>query len=209
MLSGGVLHCPCGRRMAIHTAKPKAGHEFYYVCGLRRSNKGDCGSVRYHRVGETEAKVRSLVLGLLARPDEVRRRAEKYVKAEELARELPRLLDARRVVRDHDTIPNERTEENPLGMYRLTPDRIRHLTEEEVVRREREAEDERAARYRAAYEDLGLRVVAHPDGALEANWRFGEAVLRNRSDESKNRHATKHFRATEHPIVQSFQPGEA
>jgi uncharacterized UBP type Zn finger protein len=28
-------------------------------------------------------------------------------------------------------------------------------------------------------------------------------------DSSKNRHATKHFRGTEHPVVQSFQPGEA
>jgi len=27
-------------------------------------------------------------------------------------------------------------------------------------------------------------------------------------DSSKNKHATKHFRATEHPIVKSFQPGE-
>ena len=290
-LSGGILHCPCDRRMASHTAKRKAGREFYYVCGLRRSNHGHCEhGARYHRAGETEAKVRSLVLGLLARPDEVRRRAEEYVAAEErrlasssrdlagqegrlsnverrrgalidlaadgtitredlraklagldaerdglrreldalrnteeeaerlrelpelaeaLARDLPHLLDARRVVRDHDTIPNERTEENPLGLYTLTPDRIRRCTSEEVEERGREAEDERAARYRAAYEDLGLRVVAHKDGTLEASWRFGEAVLRKRSDESKNRHATKHFRATEHPIVQSFQPGEA
>ena len=81
-------------------------------------------------------------------------------------------------------MPGERTEENPLELYRLTPDRIRQRTEEEVARRERGAEDERAARYRAAYEDLGLRVVAHPDGTLEASWKFGEAVLRNRSDES-------------------------
>jgi hypothetical protein len=43
---------------------------------------------------------------------------------------------------------------------------------------------------------------------LEASWKFGAAVLRNGSDESKNRHATKHFQATEHPLVQSFQPGE-
>jgi hypothetical protein len=50
--------------------------------------------------------------------------------------------------------------------------------------------------------------VAHKDGTLEANWRFGAAMLRNCSDESKNKHATKHFRATDHPIVQSFQPGE-
>ena len=27
-------------------------------------------------------------------------------------------------------------------------------------------------------------------------------------DSSKNKHATKHFRATQHPIVQSFEPGE-
>ena len=27
-------------------------------------------------------------------------------------------------------------------------------------------------------------------------------------DSSKNKHATKHYRATHHPIVKSFQPGE-
>ncbi|HYX50122.1 MAG TPA: UBP-type zinc finger domain-containing protein [Ktedonobacteraceae bacterium] len=27
-------------------------------------------------------------------------------------------------------------------------------------------------------------------------------------DDSKNTHATKHFHATNHPIIQSFQPGE-
>jgi uncharacterized UBP type Zn finger protein len=27
-------------------------------------------------------------------------------------------------------------------------------------------------------------------------------------DSSKNKHATKHFHATEHPIVQSIEPGE-
>lgn len=28
-------------------------------------------------------------------------------------------------------------------------------------------------------------------------------------DQSKNRHATKHFRATSHPVIQSMEPGEA
>jgi len=28
-------------------------------------------------------------------------------------------------------------------------------------------------------------------------------------DSSKNKHATKHFHATGHPLVQSFQPGES
>ena len=27
-------------------------------------------------------------------------------------------------------------------------------------------------------------------------------------DSSKNKHATKHFQATRHPVVQSFEPGE-
>jgi len=27
-------------------------------------------------------------------------------------------------------------------------------------------------------------------------------------DSSKNKHATKHFRTTDHPVVQSFEPGE-
>jgi CPA2 family monovalent cation:H+ antiporter-2 len=27
-------------------------------------------------------------------------------------------------------------------------------------------------------------------------------------DDSKNRHATKHFRATKHPIIRSLEPGE-
>ena len=128
--------------------------------------------------------------------------------AESLARDLPHLLESRRVVREYETIGAERGEDGSLPIYTLTPDRIRYLPEEEVVMRNREAEDERAARYRAMYEDLGLRVVAHPDGTLEASWRFGEAALRKGSDTSKNKPATKHFHATDHPIVRSFQPGE-
>ena len=27
-------------------------------------------------------------------------------------------------------------------------------------------------------------------------------------DSSKNRHATKHFQATRHPVIKSFEPGE-
>ena len=28
-------------------------------------------------------------------------------------------------------------------------------------------------------------------------------------DSSPNKHATKHFHATQHPVIQSFEPGEA
>ncbi|HSK85174.1 MAG TPA: hypothetical protein VK902_17515 [Rubrobacter sp.] len=86
--------------------------------------------------------------------------------AEGLARDLPYLLDRRRVVRVYETVPAERTADNPLGIYTLTSDRIRHLPEEEVERKERDAEDERSARYRVIYEVLGLRVVART-----APWR--------------------------------------
>jgi hypothetical protein len=89
-----------------------------------------------------------------------------------------------------------------------TSSRIRHLPEEEVAKREQEAEDERAARYRAVYEDLGLRVVAHKDGTLEATWRFGEARLVHGSDTSKNKHAHRHADEAGHPIARSAQPGE-
>jgi hypothetical protein len=102
--------------------------------------------------------------------------------AESPERDLPYLLDKRRVVRDHETLPDERTPDNP-GLYTLTPDRNRHLPEEEIARKEHEAEDERTERYRAMYNELGLRVVGHPDGTLEASWRLGrpccvEAVTR-------------------------------
>ena len=285
-------------RVLANRANPKAGRRFwelaggvlYCPCGLRRSNQGRCDhGAKYHRAGETEAKVRTLVLGLLSRPEEVRRRAEEYVRAERgriegterdraareerlrklrerkgvlidlaadgtitredlrerlavlnkereglerelegarqteegaerlrelpalaesLARDLPYLLERTPPVRDYETVPGEKTDENPLGIYKLAPERIRYLPAEEVQGRRQEAEDERSARFRAMYDDLSLRVVASPDGTLEASWRFGEAVLRKRSDESRNKHATKHFHATEHPLVQSFQPDE-
>src|ERR671910_1447044 len=106
-LSGGVLFCPCGRRMAAHTVTRRKGHpSYYYACGLRRSGQGPCEhGASYHRAEETERKVRALVLGFLRRPEEVRRRAEEYVQSERgrltrAGRELSgwegRLADAQR-----------------------------------------------------------------------------------------------------------------
>jgi hypothetical protein len=72
-----------GRRMAAHSANRANGKQFYYVCGLRRSNHGRCEhGARYHRAEEVEQKVRVLVAGFLSRPEEVRRRAEEYVQAQ-------------------------------------------------------------------------------------------------------------------------------
>ncbi len=112
-------------------------------------------------------------------------------------------------MRDYETITPERIEGGELPLYTLTPERIRYLPQEEVVRREREAEDDRAAHYRAMYDDLGLRVVAYPDDTLEVSWRFlGRPCCKIFSDTSKNKHASRHFHSTGHPIIRSFQPGE-
>ena len=53
-------------------------------------------------------------------------------------------------------------------------------------------------------------MTAHPDGTLEVEWKFGGSakLLRLGNDASPNRHATKHFHSKEHPLVQSFEPGE-
>lgn len=48
--------------------------------------------------------------------------------AEQYARDLPYLLNLRRVVRTYESIGAERTPENPLGTYKLTPDAIRYLS---------------------------------------------------------------------------------
>ena len=54
---------------------------------------------------------------------------------------------------------------NPLGVYTLTPDRIRHLPEGKVAERRRAAEAERGARFRELYGMLGLRAAVSADGA--------------------------------------------
>ena len=61
----------------------------------------------------------------------------------------------------------ERTAENPLGIYTLTPERIRCLPEEEVAARRQTAETARGTRFRELYAMLGLRAAVHADGTLE------------------------------------------
>ncbi len=53
---------------------------------------------------------------------------------------------------------------------------FRERTPEEAEGLRLERERERAERYRAMYTNLGLRIVAHKDGALELTWRAGEGV---------------------------------
>ena len=63
------------------------------------------------------------------------------------------------------TVPNARTEENPSDLYTLTPERIRHLPEEEVSAKRLAAA--RGARFRELYALLDLRVAVHENGDLD------------------------------------------
>jgi hypothetical protein len=82
-------------------------------------------------------------------------------------RDLPHFVGRERIVRDYETIPAKRTEANPLGAYTLTPESVRHLSEEELAQKRLDAEEARCARFRGIYAMIGLQVAVHPSGALD------------------------------------------
>jgi site-specific DNA recombinase len=86
---------------------------------------------------------------------------------EDYLKDLPYLVDRMPVIREYETIGAERGESGSLPIYTLTPDRIRHLPEEEVARRKREAKAARGARFRELYAMLGLRAAVDRHGNLE------------------------------------------
>ncbi|MDP9477975.1 MAG: recombinase family protein [Actinomycetota bacterium] len=118
-------------------------------------------------VGDPEVRLREL--------EALRAQVEEYLA------DLPHLVGQERIVREHETVPEERTPSNPLGIYTLTPERVRFLDEEELERRRNEERAERSARFRRLYDALNLRVVGHKDRSLEVSWGGGRcAVLRGR-----------------------------
>jgi hypothetical protein len=80
-------------------------------------------------------------------------------------------------VRDHATVPEAHTADKPLGLYLLTPDRVRPKTEKEIEGERHAAENERSARLRWVYEAIGLAVTAHKDGTLLLRWSCGTRIL--------------------------------
>ena len=119
------------------------------------------------------------------------KQSERYLEdldrlAEELVRDLPRLLDRMPPVREYETIGAERNEDNPLGIYTLTLERIRERTPEELEEKRRAAVVERSARYRSVYDDLRLSVIAHKNGTLDIRWVGGESVLEPRVLQERN-----------------------
>lgn len=112
----------------------------------------------------------------LARLGDARERIE-YLEAlprmvKEYLRDLPEIVRGAGLgePRDYETTSEMCTEDNPLGAYTLTPDRIRERTNVEIEEIRRERRREHAERLRALYEVLGLSVVAHRDGTLEIRW---------------------------------------
>ena len=103
----------------------------------------------------------------------VKRLEEVAALVEAYLRDLPELVGREWTVREYETVPAERTEENPLGIYTLTPESIRERTQEEVEGLREGAERERSARFRDLYEDLGLRATLDKDGTLEVRWDGG------------------------------------
>ncbi len=89
---------------------------------------------------------------------------------EEYLADLPEIIGHEPVVREYETVPTDRTPDNPLGVYTLTPERVRFLSEAELAQKRSAAEAERAARLQRLYEMLDLRVTAHKDGTLEVTW---------------------------------------
>lgn len=90
--------------------------------------------------------------------------------------DLTYLVDQERVVRDYETIPEERTPKNPLGVYTLTPESTRPLPEEELAEKRLEARNARSAKYRDLYETLDLALAVQKNGTLEVSWSLGASV---------------------------------
>lgn len=107
-------------------------------------------------MSDTEARIRRL--------NELPRLVEEYLA------DLPYLIGERYPLREYETVLDERTPENPLGLYTLAPDRIRYKTEEEMDSERRAALSVRAEKFRGIYSALGLAVVIHADRSIEIRW---------------------------------------
>ncbi len=77
---------------------------------------------------------------------------------------LPDLVNYSPLIREYETVGAERTPDNPLGRFRLTPERIRFLCQKRNSPRSALPPRSRAERYREPYAMLGLEAVAHKDG---------------------------------------------
>ncbi len=150
----------------------------------RRSRYQEMFAADAMTLPELKAKLASLDAERSAAEDELARLGgikEEFDRLERLAEEIPEFLadlpdlieGTTDYVQEYETIPAERTAENPLGIYTLAPDRLRKRKPEELEEIRSERERKRAERFRWAYQELGLKVVVSKDGELELSGTFG------------------------------------
>ncbi len=84
--------------------------------------------------------------------------------------DLPHLIDPEATIREYETRGAEKTPDNPLGAYRLTPENIRQKDTEQLEAERRASLEARRDRFREIYTALGLTVVCYQDRSLEIRW---------------------------------------
>ena len=87
--------------------------------------------------------------------------------------DLPHLIDPEATIREYETVPEPRTDGNPLGAYRLTPERVHHIDEEKLEAVRQATLEARRDRFREIYTELGLTVVCYQDRSLGIRWSGG------------------------------------
>jgi hypothetical protein len=101
--------------------------------------------------------------------------------------ELPRIRDYTLSDEYKARRDSERRNGHGLKPYPVVSGTYRKRTPEELDQLRRKAERERDERYRWAYDKLGLKAVAYPDGTLEIPWRGGVSRLSGRSRSARRR----------------------
>jgi site-specific DNA recombinase len=114
--------------------------------------------------------------------DELPRLIEDYLKElPQMIDELPRIRESTLSDEHKTRLERDRRNGHSHKPYPVVPGTYRKRTPEELDQLRLKAERERDARYRWAYEKLGLKAIAYPDGILEIAWRGGVSKLLGRS----------------------------
>ena len=146
--SKGILFCPCGSRMVPYNSRRGGKRYHYYACvRYRREGPGACEHRKNWPAETLEWAAREYVLELLRNPER------------KIGAWASRLAEI-----DHVRLAYQRQQAEGL------------MTLEELRAHLSELDERRTERYRGVYTTLGLRMVAHQDGALELTWKAGEGV---------------------------------
>lgn len=125
------------------------------------------------RIQEERERVQERLEEVSDTEEQARRLREIPRMVEEYLADLPHLIDPEATIREYETVPEPRTEGNPLGAYTLTPESIRHRDAEQLEAERRANLEARRDRFREIYAALGISVVVNKDRSLEIRWSGG------------------------------------